>query len=53
MHLSKTKLMVGAERRNTKNMSVGKWPCAVCGIGVGSNSTQCTDCHRWVHRDTV
>ena len=24
-------------------------PCGVCGRGVGSNSIQCTSCHKWVH----
>jgi len=27
-----------------------RWPCGVCGRGVGSNSIQCTSCHKWVHR---
>jgi len=27
-----------------------RWPCAVCGRGVGSNSIQCTSCHKWVHK---
>ena len=26
-----------------------RWPCGVCGRGVGSNSIQCTSCHKWVH----
>ena len=48
MNLSKTKLMIGGERCNTKK-SVGKWPCAVCGKAVGSNSIRCTDCQQWLH----
>jgi len=24
--------------------------CGVCGRGVGSNSIQCTSCHKWVHK---
>jgi len=27
-----------------------RWPCGVCGRGVGSNSIQCTSCKKWVHR---
>jgi len=23
-----------------------KWPCGVCGRGVGNNSIQCTSCHK-------
>jgi len=27
-----------------------RWPCCVCGQGVGNNSIQCTSCWKWVHR---
>jgi len=27
-----------------------RWLCGVCGRGVGSNSIQCTSCHKWVHK---
>jgi len=27
-----------------------RWPCGVCGRCVGSNSIQCTSCHKWVHK---
>jgi len=27
-----------------------RWPCGVCGKGVGSNSIQCTSCQKWVHK---
>jgi len=27
-----------------------RWPCGVCGRGVGSNSIQCTSCQKWVHK---
>ena len=26
-----------------------RWPCGVCGRGVGNNSIQCTSCQRLVH----
>jgi len=39
VNLSKTKLVVGGERRNTKK-TVGKWPYAVCDKGVVSNLEQ-------------
>jgi len=26
-----------------------RWPCGICGRGVGSNSIQCTSCKKWVH----
>ena len=28
----------------------GKWPCTVCGKGVGMNSIRCTECSGWVHK---
>ena len=31
-------------------MKTGRWPCAVCGKGVGANFIQCTDCYGWVHK---
>jgi len=27
-----------------------RWPCGVCGTGIGNNSIQCTNCQKWVHR---
>jgi len=27
-----------------------RWPCGVCGRGVGNNSIECTSCQKWVHR---
>jgi len=55
VNLSKTKLMVGGERHNTRK-TVGKTPCAVCGKGVGLNSIQFTLStmgKRWCVRDVV
>ena len=37
------------ERYITKK-TVGKWPSAVRGKDVGSNSIQCTNSQRWVHK---
>ena len=31
-------------------VKTGRWPCAVCGKGVGANSFQCSDCCGWVHK---
>ena len=28
----------------------GKYPCEVCGKGVGSNSIKCTSCNAWIHK---
>jgi len=26
-----------------------RWPCGVCGRGIGNNSVQHTSCQKWVH----
>ena len=31
-------------------MQIRKFPCSVCGNGVGRNSLQCTKCQYWVHK---
>ena len=31
-------------------MKTGRWPCAMCGKGVGANSIQCTAYCGWVHK---
>ena len=37
-------------RRNFVRMQMRKYPCSVCGKGVGRNSVQCTKCQHWVHK---
>ena len=34
------------------NMQVesGKYPCGICGKGVGRNSIQCGGCKKWIHK---
>jgi hypothetical protein len=49
MNVGKTKVMVSGENCGSNECS-GKWPCAVCAKGVGSNSIRCTSCEGWVHR---
>jgi len=45
----KTKLMISGEWQKVMQKAV-RWPCGVCGRGVGNNSIQCTSCQKWVHR---
>jgi len=45
--VNKTK--VSGERQKPVQ-KVTRWPCGVCGRGVGSNSVQCTSCHKWVRK---
>ena len=37
-------------RRNFVRMQMRKYPCSVCGKGVGRNSVKCTKCQHWVHK---
>ena len=41
--------MISGERQKIMQMAV-RWPCGVCGRGVGNNSIQCTGCQKWVYR---
>jgi len=43
--------MISGERQKVTQKAV-RWPCAVCGRGVGNNSIQCTSCQKWVQRNT-
>ena len=49
VNIGKTKVMVSGKNCGDIERT-GKWPCAVCGKGVGSNSIQCTSCNGWVHK---
>jgi len=41
--------MISGERQKP-GQKAARWPCGVCGRGVGGNSIQCTSCQKWVHR---
>jgi len=47
--MNKTKVMISGEWQNVTQKAV-RWPCGVCGRGVGNNSIECTSCKKWVHR---
>ena len=49
VNMNKTKVMINGERQKPVQKAA-KWLCGVCGRGVGSNSIQCTSCHKWVHK---
>ena len=49
VNMGKTKVMKCGIRKESSKPS-GKWPCGVCGKGVGKNSIECTACLRWVHK---
>ena len=47
--LEKTKMMVtGGGWRDV--VRVGRYPCGVCGRGVGVNSVLCTACGKWCYK---
>ena len=41
--------MISGERQKQAQEAV-RWPCGVCGRGVGSNSIQNISCQKWVHK---
>jgi len=43
--MNKTKVMISGERQKPVQKAA-RWPCGVCGRGVGGNSIQCTSCHK-------
>jgi len=49
VNMNKTKVMISGERQKPVQKAE-RWPCGVFGRGVGSNSIQCTSCHKWVHK---
>ena len=49
VNMNKTKVMKSGEHRKEMQKAV-RWPCGVCGRGVGSNPIQCTSDQKWVHK---
>ena len=49
VNMNKSKVMISGERQKVMQKAV-RWPCGVCGRGVGNNSIQFTSCKKWVHK---
>jgi len=49
VNMNKTKVMISGVWQMVIQKAV-RWPCVVCGKGVGSNSILCTTCQKWVHK---
>ena len=49
VNMAKTKVMTSGTDQGPTFKS-GRYPCGVCGKGVGANSVYCTFCNRWVHK---
>ena len=52
MNIGKTKVMVSGKNCGDVER-LGKWPCTVCGKGVGSNSIRCAGCSGWVPKQCL
>ena len=50
VNMGKTKIMVIRAKPALSGQPSGKWPCGVCGKGVGQNSILCTQCNKWIHK---
>ena len=48
-NMNKTKVTISGEWQKVSQKAV-RWPCGVCGRGVGNSSIQCTSCLKWVHK---
>jgi hypothetical protein len=49
VNVGKTKVMRCSDEPRAAKAS-GKFPCAICSKGVGSNSIRCGECKLWVHK---
>jgi len=47
VNVNKTMVMISGEQQKVMQKAV-RWPCGVCGRGVGNNSIQCASCQKWV-----
>jgi len=45
VNMNKTKVMITGECQKVMQKAA-RWPCGVCGRGVGNNSIQCTSCQK-------
>lgn len=48
VNMEKTKLMVTGKKID-EEVQRGRYPCGVCGLGVGRNSILCVVCNKWCH----
>ncbi len=49
VNMGKTKVMRCRDGEGHRE-ATGKYPCSVCRKGVGSNSIECMECKKWIHR---
>jgi len=49
VNMNENKVMISGQNQKQMQKTV-RWPCGVCGRGVGSKLIQCTSCQKWVHK---
>ena len=49
VNMNRTKVVINGERQKQMQKDVS-WPCDVCGTAVGSNSVQCTNYQKCLHK---
>jgi len=52
VNVGKTKVM-RCQEGTGQVIKTGRYPCGVCGKGVGSNSIRCNSCSAWVHKNAA
>ncbi len=45
VNMDKTKIMITGHKSKDK-INTGRWPCGICGKGVGVNSILCKECDK-------
>lgn len=49
VNIEKTKMMISGNKEDSP-VQTGRYPCGVCGRGVGVNSILCHSCGKWCHK---
>jgi len=49
VNMNKSKVMISREWQKVMQKAA-RWPCGICGRGIGNNSVQCTSCQKWIHK---
>jgi len=50
VNMNETKKNVRSGERQKVRQKGVRWPCGVCSKCVGSSSSQCNSCQKWVHK---
>ena len=50
VNIGKTKVLCSNGDASPQHVEKSKFPCGVCGQGVGANSIFCNSCQHWIHK---